>query len=82
MYRVGKDECKASLPAIPLCHLESSHSVLSGSEQKDKTKRKFKKNQKSLSSDIFAQIFIHTKFHQVTELVVNVPPSLAVPRCR
>lgn len=43
MYGGGKDECKASLPAIPLCHLESSHSVLSGSEQKDKIKRKLKK---------------------------------------
>lgn len=81
MYGGGKDEGKASLPAIPLCHLESSHSVLSGSEQKDKIKRKLKK-QKSLSSDIFAQFFIQTKLHQMKDLVVNVPPSPAVPRCR
>lgn len=32
----GRDECKASPPAIPLCHSESSRSVLSGSEHKDK----------------------------------------------
>lgn len=79
MYRGGKDECKASLPAIPLCHSESSHSVLSGSEQKDKTESVFKK---SPSSDILAQFCIHTTFHQLKDVAVNVPPSPAAPRCR
>lgn len=32
----GRDECKASPPAIPPCRSESSRSVLSSSEQGDK----------------------------------------------
>lgn len=35
----GRDECKASPPAIPPCHSESSRSVLSSSDQRDKTQR-------------------------------------------